>query len=540
MGTQNNKQSLSLDDIKASAKSKDDKATLVPSPIPNLAAPIKKTEDDKIISNSSPFSPTNNGNVIDGITAEELLEVANKVEEKQKQKKTDVDTEEDKIVNDNDREAVDVSIEEDEAAVKEVKTLTEKLTPQVQPSGLDDEMDKVFEEAMEEEAAEAHKLAEDEAKEKSDELLNDDNLELDDDAIYERKQAEIRAKQREEETRKRWLELQSSFTKLMIEPNIADIKSYKISKRPVSINKIFNQDLSNSKIASWGLYYSGIPLTMSEVSGPELGLIIPNNDNETIDQIQMFNIIHKHIVDPNKGTLEDFLKKFSFLDFSDILFTMYKATFKDSNFTYFTCPNNKCNKVFMEKMNIEDMIVYPNKETEDRMKKIIAKDPTTKSMVTNGMVAVSPDIVVSIKVPSIYKVLFEQQYISQSFKDKNRDMNNTILYIDEIYFKDPSTKTISPFDTRPDPNDIQKTAQRRVAIFSRILNRLKLEEYIYLTQRIRDYLEKYPDNKITYQFPSVKCPDCGTEIPAQAMDPYQMVFYRRQLGRIVLSITRES
>ena len=174
------------------------------------------------------------------------------------------------------------------------------------------------------------------------------------------------------------------------------------------------------------------------------------------------------------------------------------------------------------------------------MKKIISKDPTTKSVLTNGMVAVSPEIVVSIKIPSIYKILFEQQYISKSFKDKNRDMNNTIMYIDEIYYKDPETRTISPFDTRPDPNDIQKTAQRRVAIFSRILNRLSLEEYIYLTQRIKDYLQKYPDNKIIYQFPSVKCPDCGTEIPAQPMDPYQMVFYRRQLGRIVLSITPES
>lgn len=526
MSTQNNKKALSLNDIKASANPQDKGETLVPSPIPNLATPIKKTDDGKIVTYSA-----GQKDVMEGVTQEDFDEVKLSIQQ------VEDTNSEDKIIEEDEREEVDKSIEEDEANVEEVKKVTEKLTPQ--PSKIEDEMDKVFEEVIEEEAAEAHKLAEEEAKEKSDELLNDDNLELDDDAIYERKQAEIRAKQREEDTRKRWLELQTSFNKNIIEPNIADIASYKISKKPVSINRIFNQDLSTSKIGSWGLYYSGIPLTMSEVSGPELGLIIPNNDNETIDQIQMFNIIHKHIVDPNKGALEDFLKKFSFLDFSDILFTMYKATFKDSNFTYFTCPNSKCNKVFMEKMKIEDMIVYPDKETEERMKKIIAKDPTTKNVVTNGMVAASPEIVVSIKIPSIYKILFEQQYISQSFKDKNRDMNNTILYIDEIYYKDPETKTLSPFDTRPDPNDIQKTAQRRVAIFSRILNRLTLEEYIYLTQRIRDYLEKYPDNKITYQFPAVKCPDCGTEIPAQPMDPYQMVFYRRQLGRIVLSITPE-
>ena len=526
MGTQNNKKPISLNDIKASANPQDKSETLVPSPIPNLATPIKKTEDGKIVSYVSEQK-----DVMEGVTSVDIKDVEKSIQEVE-------DTSEDKIIKEDEREEVDKSIEEDEANVKAVQKLSDQAKPQ--SSELDDEMDKVFEEVIEEEAAEAHKLAEEEAKEKSDDLLNDDNLELDDDAIYERKQAEIRAKQREEDTRKRWLELQNSFNKNIIEPNIADIGSYKISKKPVSINRIFSQDLSTSKLGSWGLYYSGIPLTMSEVSGPELGLIIPNNDNETIDQIQMFNIIHKHIVDPNKGTLEDFLKKFSFLDFSDILFTMYKATFKDSNFTYFTCPNNKCNKVFMEKMNIEDMIVYPDKDTEERMKKIIAKDPTTKNVVTNGMVAVSPEIVVSIKIPSIYKILFEQQYISQSFKDKNRDMNNTILYIDEIYYKDPETKTLSPFDTRPDPNDIQKTAQRRVAIFSRILNRLTLEEYIYLTQRIRDYLEKYPDNKITYQFPAVKCPECGTEIPAQPMDPYQMVFYRRQLGRIVLSITPES
>ena len=398
MSTQN-KQSLSLDDIKAGANSQDNKnTTILPNPVPNLAAPIKKTEDNKIVSYND-IKQQSQEETIDGFKESDLVEVMK-----------DIPESEDKIIKEDEREEVDKSIEEDEANVEEVKTLQEK-NKKSESTGLGDEMDKVFEDVLEEEAAEAHKAAEEEAKEKSDELLNDDNLDLDDDAIYEKKQAEIRAKQREEETRKRWLELQTSFKQNIIEPNTSDIGSYKISKKPVSINKIFNQDLSNSKLGSWGLYYSGIPLTMSEVSGPELGLIIPNTDNETIDQIQMFNIIHKHIVDPNKGTLEDFLKKFSFLDFSDILFTMYKATFKDSNFTYFTCPNPKCNKVFMEKMDIEDMIVYPDKDTETRMKKIIAKDPTTKNVVTKGMVAVSPEIVVSIQIPSIYKVLFEQQYL---------------------------------------------------------------------------------------------------------------------------------
>ena len=497
MATQN--QPLSLNDIRNNSKKNQNKE-LVPNPMPKMTPPV-----------------------MSGVNMDDIV---NEVEEDAK------------ILTEEDNEEIDKEMENETKNDEEVSNLINSVA---ETTTIDeDEMDNIINEALEEEAKEIHEKAEQEAKEKSDDLFNDDNLELDDDAIYEKKQNEIKRKQEQDEVRSRWLELQTSFKEEIVNKNIGDIGNYKIVKKPMSINKIFAQDLTTSKLGSWGLYYAGIPLTMSEIGGAELNLIIPNSGNESIDQIQMFNIIHKHIVDPNKGTLEDFLKKFSFLDFPDILFTLYKATFKDSNYTYFTCPNDKCKKVFMHPMNIEDMVVYPDKETEDRMKKIIAKDPTTKSIITKGMVAVSPELVVSIQIPSIYKVLFEQQYISNSFKEKNREMNQTIMYIDEIYYRDRETKTLAPFDTRPDPNDIQKTAQRRVAIFSRILNKLSLEEYLYLNQRIRDYLDKYPESKIKYQFPAVDCPECGTHIEAQQMDPFQMVFYRRQLGRIVLSISPES
>ena len=189
----------------------------------------------------------------------------------------------------------------------------------------------------------------------------------------------------------------------------------------------------------------------------------------------------------------------------------------------------------MSHMNFKDMVVYPNEEVEARMKAIINKDPNSSSIIKKKLIHISPEYACTIDIPSIYKIVFEQRMISAEFRRKNEDLNNTLMYIDEIFYKDRENRMLVNIDTRHDPNNMSQSVKRKMAIYSKILMRITSDQYAHLKQQINDYIGKYNDDKvrIKYQLPEVKCPHCGTVIKAQEMDPLTMVFIRHQLGRLL-------
>lgn len=438
--------------------------------------------------------------------------------------------------NDNRNEITELeSLDEDIA-----KTENEKPISSI-PVPVEDDTDKVINDIMKEnesidETKKEQKEADSKAKEYVEEMLSEENIGLDDDEIYKKKEKEKQDQEAREKSRKRYLELKKSYETNIVKKDLDDLKEYRISKSPVSVSKIFQADMTSSKIGAWGLFYSGRTIAVSEIGGPEMEIITQEtSDNDLIDQVSTFEIIHKHIIDANKGTIEEYFKKFTYLDLRDLFFAIYKATYKGSNYGSFTCSNEKCGKMFMQPMKLKDMVVYPNKEVEERMQKIINQDPTSASTIKKKLIHISPDYAATIDIPSIYKVVFEQRFLPSEFRRKNEDLNNTLMYIDEIFYKDRQEKMLHNIDTKPDPNNVQLTTKRRVATYSKILSRLTSDQYAFLKQQVNEYISKYQDadKRIKYQLPEVKCPHCGTVIPAQEMDPLTMVFIRHQLGQLL-------
>ena len=438
-------------------------------------------------------------------------------------------------------EELDKEIEEEEAINKENEE-REETSQKVKKM----DEDEVFDEVLREDeiaVAEAQKKADQEAKDLTEDLLSEENLELDDDALYKKKEKERKDKEEAERSRQSYLELKQSYENTVIKKDLDDLREYRIAKAPISTSKIFNQDITSNRIGAWGLYYSGVAIAITECGGPEIQKIADEtSNNDLIDQIITFQTIHKHIIDPNKGTIEEYFKKFTYLDLRDLFFALYKACFKGSNYGAYTCPNQSCKKLFMQPIKFKDMVVYPNEEVENRMRRIINQDPTSTPMIKKKLIHISPDYACTIDIPSIYKIIFEQRMISSEFRSKNQDLNNTIMYIDEIYKKNREDKMLYPIDTRPDPSNVSLTAKRKIAIYSKILMRITTDQYAFLKQQINDYIAKYaedPNKRIKYQMPGTKCPHCGAEIEAQDMEPVTMLFIRHQLGRL-LTIRQDS
>ena len=436
------------------------------------------------------------------------------------------------ILNEGDQRTEEDSIMEDldrEIAEEDAVTTTIDVTPEEEGPIDPEEIEK---EAIKKEQQEADARA----KEYVEDMLSDENIELDDDAIYKKKEQERKSKKEQEESRERYLELKESYQAQIINSGLDELKEYRFAKAPVSVSKIFQNNLTQEKVGAWGLYTSGLGVAMTEIGGPEMEILTQQtSDNDLIDQVATFEIIHKHIVDANKGTIEEYFKRMTYLDLRDLFFTAYKASYKSSNYASFNCTNERCKKMFMQPIALKDMVVYPNEKVEERMKKIINQDPTSGSMIKKKIIHVSPDYAATIDIPSIYKIIFEQRMLSSDFRRKNEDLNNTLMYVDEIFYKDKDSKTLNPIDTKPDPNNIALSVKRRIAIYSKILMRITSDDYAHLKQQINDYITKYTDedNRIVYQLPEVKCPHCGTTIPAQRMDPLTMLFIRHQLGRLL-------
>lgn len=430
--------------------------------------------------------------------------------------------------------------EEAKAAAKaeEVKVEAEPVTP----APVDEAKDKdvVVDEATPEEESkkddETLKTVINEssaaAEDSIDQLYSE--LDMDSSEVDRKREEDAKAKEEQERAQKQLRELRDSYENLVIKRNMVDLSTFSIAKKPVSVSKLLATPMSESRVSAWGLYYSAKPIVMSEIGGSELEVIAQETtNNELIDQLHTYQILHKHIIDANKGTLEDFTKRITVFDIPDLFFAAYKASFKGNNYVSFSCTNEKCNHMFMKEIHFADMVKYPNDAVRARMEKIIGGDPTSSPYYTQKLIQITSDLVVGIIVPSVYSILFEQKALSEEFRDNNRSVMNLITYIDDIYKMDMKTRMLNPIDTNPDPNNHDLTVKRRVAYFGKILQRLSSDEYAYLNSRISEYTDKIQKDHIEYVYPKVECPECHVEMPESVQSPVPMLFLRHRLGRVL-------
>ena len=275
---------------------------------------------------------------------------------------------------------------------------------------------------------------------------------------------------------------------------------------------------------------------MSEISGPELDIITQETSgNDLIDQTRTYQILHQHIVDANKETLEDFLKKVVVFDINDWFFCAYKATFKGSNYISRTCTNPKCKKVFMDSVDMDKMVEYGDEESKNRMTAIISGDTTSKPIYSAKLIPIGNKMVVGIKIPTMYKIIFEQRMISEDFRKNNSNLMELIAYIDDIYYVSEETKMLYSIDTKPDENDHVLTVKRRISTFGKAIMTLNSDEYSYLVDQINKYYRSVDElrKNIKYKYPATECPRCHTKIDEEVVAPMNMLFLRHRLGRLL-------
>lgn len=313
-----------------------------------------------------------------------------------------------------------------------------------------------------------------------------------------------------------------------------DLSKFVISKKSVNAQKAMKLTAqSRQSVADWVLISADRPISMTGLSGPEILKLNPENSNRNrLNTFRdMYRVMYDHVYDANKPEFETWLKQTRFVDLQHVYFALYMATFSGSNFVNYSCPH--CQKLFLEDIKFEDMVVYADDNTRNQVQNILRRDTTSSSNDSYpvDLYQISNSYAFGLRTPSIWNVIIETASLSDRFLERHADLIDIVSYIDGIYLINEESGELIPIDTKPDPNDQAKTSARRIKTYYDIIKQLSTEEYYAL----RSYIASYDEDagKLSYQIPACTCPDCATQIPANKnMTPDAMLFTRHQLAAI--------
>lgn len=312
-----------------------------------------------------------------------------------------------------------------------------------------------------------------------------------------------------------------------------NLSSFTVMKKPTAnLKALQNTDV---KAAKWVLPCQNSVVLMKEFLGSELENLREYSEDSTNMSMlyRKYRAIYDHIASPKPATYEAWLKATPFSDVDHYFFAAYIASFKGVNYLPVDCTNKKCGKTYMtEDMPIMNMVKFKDEASKKKFTKLYTSEPmyTGKGLYVSEIVPLNEHIAIGFKEASIYN-LFEVQSLSDADKEKYNAIIGIIPYIDAMYIIHQDTQQLEPIGYKIYPENANKTVKAKIATFNKALNTLSPDEFTPINAFIREISNKREDG-ITYQYPAVKCPYCGTQINAIDVSAESLLFTRYQLGAL--------
>lgn len=368
------------------------------------------------------------------------------------------------------------------------------------------------------------------AESDEDELFYDDEL-LEDLGLDEDKEEAERLKEEKQQQRN-----MEEFARVLrqqldeVGERKPDISKFRVRKRPVAFTKVLSKPVEK-KYYEWGLFATGVSISMTPLSAIEMDEINPYTDsaNDIGKARTVFSTLYKHLA-PECRTMdmEAWLKLLNYQDLNHLFFALYNANFSTSNIIPFSCP--KCKHFYTEKRPIIDMVKFETEADKETFNKTIAKDPSMPPTFEEEIYVANGDYAFGIVIPKIYNSMFEERLLNEGFREKYAGIINISHCISTVYEIDEDNEELIPIQFNTAPNDIVKTYKYRIQGIYKILSKLSAYEFKELQSHIAKYLEENSkDINISYQVPAATCPKCGAEIEAIPMNAQELVFTRHRL-----------
>ena len=325
--------------------------------------------------------------------------------------------------------------------------------------------------------------------------------------------------------------------------NKVDFSKFKVAKKPISASKVINHiQQAPIEAADGVLYNANRAVRMSAFSAMEIQSLDQSNvgrNNYNQFMIDKLRLIYNHLIDANKpASFEAWMKSMTNDVIDDYFFTAYKATFSNSNIITYSCTDDTCHNIFMNKKNIEDMIKFRNEDVKKKYMDILHSGNvnTVTTTYETDLYQASDEYAFSLRKPSLYATYIEPSLINEEFMKKYEDLLLLISYIDDIYIIDRENSELIKVDTKPDPRRPDVTVKRKIKSYATIIRSLTSDQLQSLSLATDKYDAAEVDDDgnvitdIKYVYPEEICPKCGKVIPEEEQSPDRMLFMRHQLG----------
>lgn len=350
----------------------------------------------------------------------------------------------------------------------------------------------------------------------------------------------------DEERKDEFNKLQKAVREYIAPPEI-DISQFKISNSPLSINKAMSRisasDPGFSASKDTVLFNTGKTIAMTPLTGSEIVALSNESYGSKLEVYRKtFNIMYNHTVGINKTDMPftKWLKSVDASDISQLYFGLYNATFADSNYIGYQCP--ECKTYFMVKKNISDMYSF----SKDADPKLIKRynDIKEHGEVEDNFAsrvrsyALSSKYIIEIHPRSLFNIL-ELEYLDDVFKKKYASILQPMSYISKIYYVEENTHTLRPIDMKPDKDSIIKTIKNKCVVMYKLISSITTDEYAMLSGILASYGVKEVEaaDFIEYHIPETDCigefkdgTKCTHHFDKNVTVPYQLLFTRHQLA----------
>lgn len=308
-----------------------------------------------------------------------------------------------------------------------------------------------------------------------------------------------------------------------------------VASKGVSLSTAINAGKNNHRVVDSVLYYSGMVISMTSFSGPEIAkwvsLFYATVDESTprrtkdSSRDEMFQMMYTHVASPKPSTMEMWLKSIDYRDYQNLLFSVYNACYRDSN--YLTRECTECKHTFLsDTVPISSMIKFKNDKVKEEYKKIF-ESGNNKFVKKTKIIDLNNLYAMGIRNPTIYDIEYNN-ITDAKFRAKYSVTLDRIMFIDKLYLIDPNTSQYREILFKTHADNKEKTERNRIVGCTAIFNNLTSDEYYLMDHTIEKYVDMTYD-AVSYQYPETTCPKCGSIIKSSEIDAMNAVFMRHRL-----------